>query len=607
MTPNLSAADGLILLIYFFFAGGVGFSLRAYLKTSDDFLLAGRTMPAWVGGLALIGIGLGGEELVAVGALGAHYGMQAAQWFGIGAIPAMLFAGFFMMPVYYGSKARTVPEYLRLRFDAKTRGVYAWAFAAMTLVGAGISLYVVARILQALQIFDALFYARHWPTAAILPVAMIVPALLVLAVVWFGGLTGALYSQVMQFFVIVAGVLPAVLIGVGKAGGWSGLKRALPAYMHEWHGISHGGSNSLGLGAIGLCLGLGLALGGTAWCVDFRRLQTAFAVKSADAARRVPLLAAIPMVFLPLLVVVPGMLAVSLPTPKNTTMITLEKGTIIHNITVVSEAAKAGKGIVPAKAEPNTGKPLRDASGKAILDYQMATPNLLMHFLPAGLLGLGLAALLAALMSGVAACVTAFNSVFVRDIYQPFKRGEAEDRHYLRVARWATLGAVLAAIGVGLAAMRFGDVLGAVVLAFSFVNAPLFATFLLGMFWKRTTGHGAFAGLLAGIGTAVAHHGLTLVAGGHPGVHGGWIAVLHRYPSDLAQSAWTAIFAFAVNLIVTAGVSLFTRAREGEELAGLVYSLLPARKRVRKSFWKRPETLAAAILIAAIALNLFLA
>ncbi len=607
MSPNLSAADGLILLIYLFFAGGVGFSLKAYLKTSDEFLLAGRAMPAWIGGLAMVAIGLGGEELVVMGALGAHYGLQAAQWFGIGAIPAMLFAGIFMMPVYYESKARSVPEYLRLRFDAKTRGLYAWAFAAMMVFSAGISLYVVARIVSALQIFDPLFYARHWPIEAILPVALIVPALLTLAIVWFGGLTGALYSQVMQFFVIVAGILPAVLLGLRHAGGWSGLKRALPAYMHEWQGINHGNPNSLGLGAIGLCLGLGLALGGAAWCVDFRRLQTAFAAKSPGTARSIPLLAAIPMVFLPLLVVVPGLLAIALPTPQSTTMITLENGTIVHNITVVSAAAQAGKGIVPAKAEKETGKPLHDASGQVILDYQMATPNLLMHFFPAGLLGLGLAALLAALMSGLTACVTAFNSVFVRDIYQPCIRRNADDGHYLWVARWATLGAVLAAIGVGLAAMRFGSILSAVMLAFSFVTASLFATFLLGMFWKRTTGHGAFAGLLAGIAASVAHHGLTLVAGVPPGLHGGWIAILHRYPTDVAQSAWTAIFAFAVNLMVTGGVSLFTRARTEEELNGLVYSLLPARKRVQKSLWKRPETLAVVILIAAIALNLFLA
>ena len=607
MSPNLTGADGLMLLLYFFFVGAVGYSVKAFIKTSDDFLLAGRAIPAWVGGLALAGVGLGGEQIIAMGALGAHYGFEGAQLFGIGAIPAMLFAGLFMMPLYYGSKARSAPEYLRLRFDAKTRGVYACAFAAMAVFGSGIALYVVARIVEELHIFDEIFYVRGWSTHAILPIALVLPALLVLMIVLFGGLTGAMYGQVLQFFLIVAGILPAVVVGLRNAGGWNGLKKALPGYMHEWQGVAHGGAHSMGLGAVGLCLGLGVALGGAAWCVDFLVLQAAFAAKSREAARRVPLLAAIPMLFLPLLLVLPGLLAVSLPTPHTTNMVTIQHGEIIHNIHFASPAAAAGKGIVPAKANPVTGKPLRDASGQAILNYDMATPKLLAHFLPAGVLGLALAALLAGLMSGVAAGVTAFNSVFTRDIYQAWIRKDAEDGHYLAVARWATVGAVLAAIGVGFAAMYFGDALGALALAFSFVNAPLFATFLLGMFWKRTTGHGAFAGLLAGLAAAVAHFGLTLPVGAQPGLHGGWFAVLHRYPSDLAQSAWTAILAFAVNLIVTAVVSLFTKARADEELVGLVYALMPARKRAQKSWLKRPETLAAAILIAAVALNIFLA
>src|SRR6185437_6136814 len=230
MFPNLSAADGLILLLYLFFVGGIGFSLRPYIRTSDDFLLAGRVLPAWVGGLALACISIGGEEIVAMGVLGAHYGLEGAQLFGIGAIPAMLFAGLYMMPVYYASKARTVPEYLGLRFDAKTRGVYACTFAAMTILGAGAALYVMARAVTALNVFNGFFYSRHWPIGAVLPVALAIPASLVLAIVMMGGLTGAIYSQVMQFFVILAGILPVVLIGLRNSGGWAGLKKALPGY-----------------------------------------------------------------------------------------------------------------------------------------------------------------------------------------------------------------------------------------------------------------------------------------------------------------------------------------------------------------------------------------
>jgi solute:Na+ symporter, SSS family len=604
---SISAADGLILLLYFFFVGGVGFSLKSFVKTGDDFLLAGRALPAWVGGLALAGISLGGQEMVTMGALGAHYGLEGAQVFGIGAIPAMLFAGLYMMPVYYASKARSAPEYLRLRFDAKTRAVYACVFALMILFGAGIANYVMARAAVNLHVFDALFYSRHWPTSAILPAAMVLPALLVLAVVWMGGLTGALYSQVMQFFVILAGILPAVIVGLRNAGGWSGLSKALPGYMHEWRAMTVVGSGPLGLGGVGLCLGLGVAFAGSVWCVDFRFLQTAFAVKNAESARRVPLIAAIFWVFLPFVMVLPGLLAINQPTPHSTTTITIQNNSIIRNTTVVSPAEGAGKGIVPAEANPASGQPVRDAAGNVILDYGTATPKLLLQFLPQGLLGLGLAALLAGLMSGMAAVICAFNSVFVRDIYQPWLRREADDARDLRVARWATLGAVVVSLGIAFAAMYFGDLLGAISLGLAFLNGPLLATFLLGMFWRRATGHAAFAGTVLGMAAAVLHYGLTRTAGAQPGVHGGWIGVLHIYPSDIAQAAWTAFFGFAVNLLVMVAVSLVTAPRGSDELAGMVYSLLPEGKRTEQRWWKRPEALAGLILIATIAVNIFLA
>lgn len=603
---TISAADGLILLLYFFFVGGTGFSLNTYIRTADDFLLAGRAMPAWIGGVALPCIALGGLDLLSVGAVGARFGLQGAQLFGIGAIPALLFASFYVMPVYHASKARTVPEYLRLRFDSKTSTIYACAFAFLCILGAGIALFVMARAAVALHVFDDLFYARHWPVSAILPAAIVVPALLILAIVWFGGLTGALYSQVMQFFVILAGILPAVYLGLHNAGGWSGLSKSLPDYMHEWRGMSVAGSGPLGLGGIGLCLGMGIAFAGTLWCVDFRFLQTAFAAKTADAARRVPLIAAILLAVLPFAVVLPGVLAISLPTPHSSTMITIENGSIVRNTTVVSPAAEAGKGIVPALADPATGQPIRDSAGHAILDYQAATPNLLAHFLPQGLLGLGLAALLAALMSGVAAAVTAFNGVFIRDLYLPLRKN-ADDAHLLRAARWTTIGAVAASLAVALIAMHFSSILFALALSFECVNAPAFATFLLGMFWRRTTSHGAFAGIIAGMAASIVHCALTLSAGAHPGLGGGWITVLHVYPSDVARAVWTALFGFGVNLVVTIAVSLCTAPRSDEQLAGLVYSLLPPRKRAKKAWWKRPEALAVVALLLAVAVNIFFA
>jgi SSS family solute:Na+ symporter len=265
-----------------------------------------------------------------------------------------------------------------------------------------------------------------------------------------------------------------------------------------------------------------------------------------------------------------------------------------------------GRGLVPAKINPVTGKAMLTASGEPLLDYDMATPNMLLHFFPTGILGLGLTALLASFMSGMAGNVTAFNTVFTYDLYQSYIHKGGSDRHYMAVGRWATVGGILLSIATAYAAINFNNIMDTLQLVFSFVNAPLFATFLLGMFWKRATGHAAFAGLISGTATAMLHHGLTLPIEARPGIHGGWIAVLHHYPSDMAQNFWTAIFAFSANFIVTVVVSYCTKARPESELVGLVHSLTPKPARPKNElWWQRPETLAVAVLLGAVALNIF--
>ena len=610
--PILTAVDWLILLLYLAFALGIGYSLRASMKTGRDFLLAGRALPAWICALAFIAAGLGAPEVIGMGAWGARYGLEAAQFCGIGAIPAMLFAGIFMMPLYYGSGARSLPEFLGLRFDGKTRALNACALALMTIFSSGISLYAMGRVIQALRIFDRLFLAFGWDLRGVFSFSILLSAAVVLAYILCGGLTGAIYNQAMQFLLLVAGFLPMVLLGLRNMGGWSGLKAALPeAHRHLWKGVAQAGSNPMGIEIAGLGLGLGVVLGCSFWCTDFRVIQTAMAAKDLGSARRVPLLAAIPGLFLPFLVILPGLLAISLPTPRTTTVTRMEGEAIIRITTVARPEAEAGLGVVPAKVDQGTGKLVLDSSGQPMLDYDMATPNLLLHYLPTGLLGLGLAALVACLMSGLAASATAFNTVFTYDLYQPYLRKGASDLHCLAVGRWAAAGGVLLSIGVAYAVAGFNSgfsgILDALLLAFSIVNAPLAATFLLGMFWKRATGHGAFSGLIAGIGAALAHHGLTLPADTQIGFHGGWMTVLHRYPSQMEQSFWTAIFAFSANLAVTVLVSYCTRARSEPELAGLVYSLTPRPERGDRVWWKRPEALAAAILLGAAALNIFFA
>ncbi|MGD1062790.1 MAG: Na+/galactose cotransporter [Terracidiphilus sp.] len=601
--PVLASADWLILLIYCFFVLSAGLSLAPAMTSSREYLQAGRRLPGWLCGLALLSASMGSLEVLAMGAAGAKYGLASMGNFALGSIPALLFAALVLVPVFYGAASapgapvRSIPEYLGLRFDQKTRALNAVLFLGMALFSAGISLYAMARIVAALHVFDTVAGRLNLPPAGALLLSMALPAVLVLAYVLLGGLAAAMYNQFLQFCVLVAGLLPVVLLGLKRAGGWSGLKAAVPAGL--LHGAAHTGTHSIGM--VGLVLGVGIVLGGGTWCTDFRLLQTAMAAKNAASARRAPLVAAALRVFVPLLVILPGLFALGLPTPHTTIVIHNENGAIYHEITIVPPAVEAGQGLVPAKADAATGQPVKGADGQPVLDYAMAMPNMLLQFLPTGLLGFSLAALLACLMSGVAANLTASNTVFACDIFQAFLKKDASDKQVLKAGRWAALGGMILAFAAACAAMRSNDLLDAVVLVFSVVNAPLFATLLLGALWKRATGHGAFAGLIAGLAAALLHHGIALPRGEQPGIHGGWIKVLHHPASDMALSLGTAILAFVVSLLVTAVVSVCTKPREPAELAGLVRAPEPE----NAAWWKRPETVAAAvILLAAIAVNL---
>ncbi len=575
--PTLTSTDWLILLLYFFSVLAIGFSLRTNIKSSADFLQAGRSLPTWICALAFIAVSLGSQELIAMGAAGAQFGFKTAFFFSLGAIPAMLFAGVYMVPLYYGSGARSVPEYLYLRFDQKTRLLNAVTFVIATVATAGISLYLMARLFQALHIFDPLFFSYGWPRQGIFTFGVLLPAVFVLAYVLFAGLAGAIINQALQFVLIVAGLLPMVLMGLNNIGGWSGLNAALPTAFSQ-------DARALNSHSIVLVFLLGFVLTASHWTTDFRLLQTAMAAKCKESAGRIPLFAAAARLFLPFLLVLPGVIAIALPTPQSTTIIRNENGAIYHEITVVPREAAEGRGLVPARLDPASGNPLVDGAGHTQLNYDRATPSMMAHFLPTGLLGLGLAALLASLMSGLAACVTAFNTVFTYDIYQSCIRKSAEDKHYLTVARWTTLAAILLSIAAAYAVSAFNTTalnssLAALLLVFSIASAPQLATFLLGMFWRRATAHGAFAGLAAGTATALLHHALTLPIAANPGLQGGWIAIVHRYPGVIAQCFWTATLAIAVNLIVTVVVSVLTPARPAAELKALVHHASPKAKK----------------------------
>ncbi len=626
------------MLVYFVFVLGIGFALKRFMRTSNDFFLAGRSIPAWVCGLAFISANLGAQEVIGMGASGAKYGIITSHFYWIGAIPAMIFVGIFMMPFYYGSKARSVPEYLRMRFDEKTRAVNAFSFAIMTVLSSGISMYAMALLIQTLGLLHGVI-----PDAYIFHVSVFLSAIIVLGYIFLGGLTSAIYNEVLQFFLIVAGFAPLVWIGLRNVGGWQGIKQTLPTSMtHSWRGMAHASTNTLGVEWVGLAMGLGFVLSFGYWCTDFLVIQRAMAADSEVSARRVPLIAAIPKMFFPFLVILPGLIAVSVTSHLASSQVTGagEKESVTLNeaqnvqpekeSVILSGAQRAESkdlhfnvpapaatplpldearphGIIPIKTDPLSGKAVMNADGTPVYNYDLAIPVMLLHFFPTGILGLGLTALLASFMSGMAGNVTAFNTVWTYDIYQAYINKKGTDAHYLWMGRMATIGGVALSIGAAYLVTNFNNIMDALQLVFSIVNAPLFATFLLGMFWKRTTGHAAFTGLISGTAAALIHHGLTLPADAAPGIHGGWITVLHHYPSDMAQNFWTAIFAFSTNLLVTIAVSLITIPRPEPELVGLVYSLTPKPVEGHLNWYQKPATLAVAVLAILIVLNLVFA
>ena len=564
MNAELTAIDWIIMGTYFVFVLGIGFALRRHMKTSTDFFLSGRSIPAWVAGLAFLSANLGAQEVIGMAASGAKYGIATSHFYWIGAVPAMVFLGVFMMPFYYGSRARSVPEYLKLRFDEKTRAFNAFSFAIMTVVSSGISMYAMGLLLNLLLGWD--FSVSVWVSAAI-----------VLAYVFLGGLTSAIYNEVLQFFLIVFGFAPLVFLALKDIGGWHGLKIGLAqvatsqgfaagAWSSSWAHMGDASANPMGVEWFGLSMGLGFVLAFGYWCTDFLVVQRAMAADSMSAARRTPIIAALPKMLFPFLVILPGMIAIAL---------TYSQG---HDGFAL-----------PRKSD-------------GTFNYDLAMPSMLFHYFPTGMLGLGLTALLASFMSGMAGNVTAFNTVWTYDIYQSYIRRGASDRHYLWVGRLTTVVGIALSVAPAYAATHFNNIMDMLQLVFSFVNAPLFATFLLGMFWKRTTGHGAFWGLVSGTLAATLHYELTAVAGPVASLFPK-LAVIHAYPSDMAQNFWGAIWAWSTCFIVTAAISLSTQPKRETELEGLVYSLTARQTDAHLAWHQRPVVLGSIILIIMVALN----
>lgn len=546
---HLHLIDYAIISLYFLFVIGIGFLLKKKVKTADDFLMSARNIPLWITSLAFISANLGAQEVLGMAANGAKYGLYTAHFYWLGAVFAMVFLGLFMMPFYYGSKARSVPEYLKFRFDEKTRTFNAFTFAAMTIFSSGISLYALAMLMQVILGWD--FNVSIWVAAGI-----------VLAYTFLGGLTSAVYNEVLQFFLIVLGIAPLVYIGMQQAGGLQGILANVDnAKLHLWKGMSNPATNPMGTDAFSLIFGLGFVLAFGYWCTDFLVVQRAMISHNLNDARRTPIIAALPKIFMPLIVIVPGIILLALQ-----------------------------------KQFSGFELPL-NVNGQ--IDYNMTLPLLLSKLYPSGILGVGITALIASFMSGMAGNVTAFNTVFTFDIYQTHIKKNASEKHYLDVGKATTVVGILLSILTAYVARGFNSIMDLLQLVFGFVNAPLFATFLLGMFWKKSTANGAFWGLLSGTGTAALTYSLTMAEG-----KGGSIANLHTFYSGTSQAFNIAWIAFVVCFIVTVIISFFTEKKPEKELVGLVYSLTPRQQDKNRIWYKNPLWIAVIVLVITLFLNI---
>ncbi len=531
---SASFVDYLIVGLYFAVVLGIGVLARRQVSDSIDFFLSGRSLPAWVTGLAFISANLGAVEIMGMSASGAEFGLPTVHYFWIGAIPAMLFLGVVMMPFYYGSKVRSVPEFMRRRFGTGAHLVNAISFAVAQLLIAGINLFLLGSIIRALL---------GWPLA----VALVVAAAIVLSYITLGGLSAAIYNEVLQFFVIVASLVPLTLIGLHRVGGWDGLTDKITAaaadnpdsapaaqQLNSWPGNALSGFDSDLLSVVGIVFGLGFVLSFGYWTTNFVEVQRAMASDSISSARKTPVIGAFPKMFVPFITILPGMIAAVL----------------------VSEIAqtKAGETV--------------DGGASGDVTYNDSLLYLMRDLLPNGLLGLAIAGLLAAFMAGMAANISAFNTVLSYDLWQTYVVKERDDGYYLRVGRLATVVATVVAIFTASLASQFQNIMDYLQVLFGFFNAPLFATFILGMFWKRMTPTAGWVGLSAGTLSAVAVAFLTEDAFGSWST--GVIPLGGQGAAFVAAST-----AFVVDIVLSVAVSLVTKPRDPSELRGLVYSETP--------------------------------
>jgi SSS family solute:Na+ symporter len=530
---DLSPVDLVLMAIYFSFVLGIGFALKRAVKSSLDFFLSGRSLPAWITGIGFISANIGAVELLGQSASGAQYGSAMVHYFWIGAIPAMVFLGIVMMPFYYGSRVRSVPEYLRLRFDPKAHLINAITFVVGSMLIAGVNLYALSIVLEALLGIPLI-------------VAILLAAVFVLSYILLGGLTSAIYNEVMQFFVVLIGMVPLTIIAIKETGGIHKLFRTLQAdhgsaFVQPWSGTGIGGANPVG-DWIGIILGLAFCLSFGYWTTNFAEVQRAMAAKDMHAGRLTPIIGAYPKALVPLITVLPGMAALILL--------------------------------------PGIG------TKESNLQYNDAIPALMDKYLPQGALGVAVTGLLAAFMAGMAANVSSFNAVFTYDIWQDYIRPGRPDRYYLVVGRWVTVGGVAIAVLTALIASGFSNISNYLQTLFSFFNVPLFCAFIIGMLWRRASRSAGFWGILVGTTGAVVVYAL-------------YKAGTLTFRSDLHETMWGSIVAFTVGAIAMVLASLREQRKSDEELHGLVFGMeiRDASEAIGYPWYRSPVVLGIGVLV----------
>jgi solute:Na+ symporter, SSS family len=506
---SLNWIDYVVLASYFAVVLGIAVAAKRSVRNSLDFFLSGRSLPAWVTGLAFVSANLGATEILGMAANGAKYGAYTVHWYLIGAIPAMVFLGLVLMPFYYNSKVRSVPEFLLLRFSKSSHLLSSVIFAVASILIGGVNLYALAIVLRALL---------GWP----LPLSILTAGLFVLAYIVIGGLSSAIYNEVLQFFVIMAALVPLTVLGLIRVGGVHGLVERVTSahgaqFLTAWGGTGIGQDNPLGANWLTITLGLGFAVSFGYWTTNFAEVQRSLSAKNLSAARRTPLIAAFPKMFIPAIVVIPGIIALTV--------------------------------------EPSLGK---------AMEYNDAIPLLMRDLLPSGVLGLAVTGLMASFMAGMAANVSSFNTVFTNDIWQAHIKPGMPDGHYLKMGRLVTVVGVVIGMGTAFIAASFSNIMDYLQTLFSFFNVPLFATFILALFWRRMTASAGFWGLIAGTVAPIVFYTL---------YKAGFVPI----STDQGANMMGSIIAFVVDAAVSVPLSLVTAPKTDEELAGLVYTRRAAR------------------------------